>query len=393
MRRSSFLVGMAITMGFVLQSAAQGYEAQQVSYQSVAEMEYRLAELEAQLASVEQASYQTSDAEDSYLPPNPEGAVEPNYIPDGGYGGCNSCYGGGYAGGYSGDCGSGYCGGGYGDCSNNGYYDGCGSCGLCDGVYGSCGCGDSGCGCEPSCGCGSGYCGCGDGCGCGCEPSCGCGYGDCGGCRTGGFVYSGEFLMLRPQRSEAYGSQSKFEDGSRFTFGYTNACDQTIRARYFEYGANELFGDNGFLRMEMLDLEYAGGFCLGRNWTGEVGAGVRWASYDEEFELRYDDSVGPEIGVELRSCPWHCASVFASVRQSLQFGHPVSYDGNTFDREDLGSFGITEMQIGLEWKRCCRGNTIYCRGTFEAQDWNSVAGFDSEDQRLIGWGFTVGVTR
>ena len=200
--------------------------------------------------------------------------------------------------------------------------------------------------------------------------------------------------MLRPQESETDGSQSKFESGSRFTLGYTNANDQTLRARYFEYGANNLFGEGDFLRLEMLDLEYAGGFRLGRNWNGEIGAGLRWAKYDEEFEYRYNDSIGPEIGVELRSNPWRCTSVYASVRQSLQFGRPLEDVGSSgYIRQPLGSFAVTEMQIGLEWKKYCRGNMIFCRGTMEAQNWGGVAQTDSEDQRLIGWGVTVGLTR
>jgi len=196
--------------------------------------------------------------------------------------------------------------------------------------------------------------------------------------------------MLRPQESENGPSQNKFESGSRFTLGYTNARDQTIRARYFEYGATELVNSDIHLDLEILDLEYAAGFSLGRNWAGEIGAGLRWASYDEESELRYDDTFGPEIGIELRSTPWWCTSVFIGARQSLQFGDPVSYDTRHLP---LGSFGITEMQIGLEWSRNCWGNTLFCRGTLEAQEWSSVADFDSEDQRLIGWGITVGVTR
>lgn len=376
MRCSWFLVSLAVLTGFALQSTARAYDAQQASYQSVADMEQRLAELEAQLRTVEQASYQTQGAEDSYLPPNPDGAAEPNSMPDPGYGGCDSCYGGGYADGGGYGCGS---------CCNNGYYDGCGSCGACDGVYGSCGySGYGGCGCEPSCGCG-GY---------GCEPDCGCngGYGGWG-CGGGAVVYSGEILMLRPQQGETYSSQSKFETGSRFTLGYTNGCDQTIRARYFEYGASDIsYYSDRFLRLEMLDLEYAGGFCLGRSWTGQIGAGLRWASYDEESVIRYDDTIGPEIGIELHSCPWWYTSFFAGARQSLQFGTPSYYNGNYIETGDLNSFAITEIQVGLEWSRCCRGNTLYCRGTMEAQDWSGVSE-DDYDQRLIGWGITVGVTR
>jgi hypothetical protein len=405
MRLGTYLVGIVALTGIVLrQAAAAEYDTQQASYQSVADMESRLAELEAQLANVQQAgyaqqaSYTDGDNEQSYMPPEPnsmpeQGMPAQGYAPQSGYGNCN-CQNGYAGGGYSGcddGCGS-YsypgCG-----CANGGYAcgDGCGcqqsGCGCCDGGY-TCG-DDCGCGCCNSCGCDPG---------CGCEPDCGCDCGDdgcClgdGGCWGGRAVYSGEFLMLRPQESESDGSQSKLESGSRFTLGYTNTRDQTLRARYFEYGANEIHGSD-YLRLQMLDLEYAGGFCLGRGWTGEIGAGVRWAKYDQEFEIRYDDSIGPEIGVELTSCPWFCMSVFASVRQSLQFGHPFEYSDTTLTRGDLASFAVTEMQVGLQWQRCCRGNTLYCRGTFEAQNWSGLARYDSEDERLVGWGVTVGITR
>lgn len=404
------MVGLAVLTGFALQSTAHAYDAEQASYQSVADMEHRLAELETQLRSVEQASYQSDGTEDSYLPPDPTGATEPNYMPNAGAGNCDSCNGGSYCGGGccpGGGCSDGYCDGsycrgngcgvgGYGGCCNNGYYDGCGSCGMCDGVYGACGCSGYGCGdcgCEPSCGCDGGYCDCSDGYGY--EPGCGCddGCGGWGGCRGGSWVYSGEFLMLRPQNSEADRSQKELQSGSRFTLGYTTLRDQTVRARYFEYEATKIDGDE-FLKLEMLDLEYAGGFNLGRSWTGEIGAGLRWAKFDEEFEYRYADSFGPEIGIELQSNPWRCTSVFASVRQSLQFGHPREYSGSSFARTQLGSFAVTEMQIGLQWQRMAyRGNTLFCRGTLEAQDWSGVSATDSEDQRLIGWGVTVGITR
>jgi hypothetical protein len=442
--RWSMCVGLIVVTGAVmLQSAAFGYDAQQASYQSVEEMEARLAELEAQLSTVQQAAY--CDCEGG-----PQ--VQSNISTDPGYGGCSSCEGG-YCGdggcgdGYCGNggccdggcsdgscgngcCGNGYCGdggcdgscnGGYGDCySGSGYYDGCGSCGLVDGMHGSCRrgvyCGRGGCGCGGyGCGdCGGGDCGCG-GCGCGdccgdcCEPGCGCGcgpgYGCCGCCDdcgykclggghcTGGWILSGEALAMRPQQSESTGSQEEYDLATRSTIGYTNGCGQTIRARYFEYGADKLDYWDGQLRMDVIDLEYAADFCLGRNWSGELGGGIRWARYDEEEYIRYDDSLGPEIGFELRSCPIYCTSFFLGVRQSFQFGRPLSYEFHHFEREDLASFSITEMQLGLEWRRCLCGSTLYVRTTAEAQNWSGVSRFNSEDQRLIGFGLTVGLAR
>lgn len=363
MRRSMYSIIAAVLATALLRvPAVLGSETEQASYRTLAAMENRLAELEAQLASYQQVSY---EGEESYLPPDPNSMQEPGYMPDGGYAGCDSCQSGGgyYAGSYDGGYGCGSCG--CGDCCGGGCYGG----GCYDGGYG----------------CGDGY---------GCEPSCGC-YDQCGNSRRGGWVGSAEILMLRPQDSGYYQSQPQFDSGSRYTLGYTNGRGQTLRARYFEFEANEVGSGDYTLGVDVLDLECAGEFCLGSNWTGEIGGGVRWAKIDHNSsnELKYDDSVGPVIGAELRSCPWFHTSLFLGVRQSFQFGSPYYQNGSSVSEEDLGSFGITEMQVGLQWNGCWWGYHSYLRTTFEAQQWQGLADDGYDDQRLIGGGLSIGITR
>lgn len=379
MRLYKYAMGCVFLVALAQQPLALGNDAQGAANQELALMQQRLADMEAQLAAVQQVGYQAPEQyEESYMEPNeyvPQGEYMPapggEYYGDeyGGYAG-EGCYGGGC---YGDGCGDSYgCGGGC-----------CGTCG--DGGYGCGWGGEPGCGCgyEPSCG----Y-----------EPGCGAGYGNgagYGSCpRRPGCVFMAEAVFLRPQDSVAFQSKTDYDAGSRYLLGYTNGRGQSIRGRYFQYEADDVGASNS-LEIEMADLEFAADFSLGRNWTGEIGGGVRWAKFDNDntFDYQYFDSVGPVLGAELRANPWPFLAFIVGIRQSLQFGHPYEQSGSSTNRLDLGSFGITEMELGLEWQGCLCGGQSFLRGTVEAQQYEGVVDDGYEDQRLIGFGVALGIRR
>jgi hypothetical protein len=232
-----------------------------------------------------------------------------------------------------------------------------------NGQSGSCGCGSS-CGCDSGCSsCG----GCND---CWCNPSC-------------GWTFTSELLFLRAHDSEANDSGHVFDTASRNTIGCVNSCGHEWRARYFEYSTD--LRDSDYVELEYIDVEWASRFTLGCNWRGEFGLGVRWAQYDEEGDLQYSDTLGPEIGALLIGPCCRGWDPYFSIRNSWQFGSP-------FD-EDRGTFSVTEVQLGLQYTTCVCGGTGFLRTMIEADKWEGVFEDDSQDLGLIGYGVAIGVMR
>jgi len=220
-----------------------------------------------------------------------------------------------------------------------------------------------------------------DGCGSACGDCCGCN--DCW-CNTCcGYTFDAELLFLRAQDSEADVSGDDYDTASRWTAGYTNNCGREWRVRYFEY-ATEV-DDDDYLQMEYIDAEYAGRFTLGCNWRGELSGGVRWAQYDEEDELQYSDTIGPVLGALIYGPRVWNTDVFASLRNSWQYG-------SAFD-EDYGTFSVTEVQLGAQYNYCVCGGNGFLRGLFEVQRWEGVYQGDSQDVGLFGFGLATGITR
>ena len=133
-------------------------------------------------------------------------------------------------------------------------------------------------------------------------------------------------------------------------------------------------------------MEYAGRFQLGSNWAGEFSLGARYGDYHDEGENNFVDSVGPVLGMHLKSDVlfWN-TNLFGNVRYAHQFGHE--------DDGDLGSFSMTEVQAGLEWARDTRAGNAYLRIFAEAQ--NVAGDFDGSDEELglIGGGIALGLSR
>jgi len=208
----------------------------------------------------------------------------------------------------------------------------------------------------------------------------------CNPCR--GITCDTQLLFLRAHDSEASDSGTEFDPASRYELGYMNCFGRSWRARYFEYDTRTQ-ADDSVVGMEMLDMEYAGRFAIGGNWRGELSGGLRWAEYDETGDLAYSDSIGPIVGAQLRGPSWRGFESLMNVRQSFQFGDAH----NAGTAANFGSFGVSEIQMGLEYHSDLFGGTSFLRGLFETQFWNGVHESDSQSLGLIGLGVAAGLTR
>ena len=266
--------------------------------------------------------------------------------------------------------------------SRRGFDDGGWNCCICDALFGNgqSPCGPSGC---EQVGYGSDRCSVGCGSECGCDL---CENGDRWTRVQPGIIGSAEILLLRGYDSEPNSvSSTQHETGSRFELGYMNDSGRSWRVRYFEFN-HPNFDGNNYLDLDYLDLEYAGRFTLGCNWRGELSGGLRWAQVDDEGDNLYEDPLGPVIGGQLRSPCCLGLELFGLARQSYQYGQEER-DG------DYGTFGITEIQLGLEYQTCACGGTGFGRAFIEGQSWQGIEDGDSEDAGLFGFGFAVGLTR
>jgi hypothetical protein len=226
-----------------------------------------------------------------------------------------------------------------------------------------------------------------------CESSCGCGGCWCSPCA--GWVGSAELLMLKLHTTDAPNStdgdeqQDAFYTGSRYMLGYMNDRGRSLRLRYFEFATIDDENDES-IQVETLDLEYAGRFTIGCGWYGEFSGGVRWAYWNEEFDFRYDDTIGPVVGLHIATDVTSCFSLYGDVRQSYQFG-TGTFDGDT--RSGRGTFGISEIELGGQIERCFGGNDLFLRSGFAAQNYSGLGDSSDEDFALVGFTLAVGVTR
>jgi hypothetical protein len=206
----------------------------------------------------------------------------------------------------------------------------------------------------------------------------------------GGFAEA-QLLFLRAYDSENAASGASFDTASRYTFGYMGDCGSSIRMRYFEYSTALDLGDDN-VQLEYLDTEYASRFCLGNLLRGELSGGFRWAQYDQEDAIKYNNSYGLQVGLSLRGPSIRCWDTFMNLRYSHQFGQANTTTGpETTDTS--GHFTITEMQLGLTRDFCCKYGTGYASVFAEAQNWSGMFDDDSQDLGLAGFGFAIGLRR
>jgi len=217
----------------------------------------------------------------------------------------------------------------------------------------------------------------------GCGPACQCGYGRIG------WDFSLDILALRAHDSAALNGGDDFEIGSRWEAGYTASQGRRVAIRYMEYDSDLRLGS---LDLETFDIEFQRRFPWGQRGEWGVGGGLRWAEYDQRFGLSYSDTIGPMLGVYARAPAFRGVDGILTFRQSYQFGDAFS-GGAPADR---GTFGITELQFGLEHRRCTKYGDAFVRGLFETQYWDGVGntfGTNEGSRGLIGVGLGVGLQR
>lgn len=241
----------------------------------------------------------------------------------------------------------------------------------------------------------AGYNGCDSCCGDGCD-SCGsgvgCGSGCCGRtswlCPCPTAQFDAEFLLFAVSDSEAEfeDGQDDFNGGLRLTYSRVNEQGRILRFQYFNFGTTLEGGDNRY-EMEKIDAEIGRRFTLGGGLQGEFTAGIRYASFDERDGLDYDTTFGPLVGMQLRGRKFLRGTSFVNLRQSWQFGDASEDDAG----DNPGTFNISEVQFGLEWRRPVRMGALVFRTAFEVQYWSGVQEADTQDIGLYGTASSFGL--
>lgn len=215
---------------------------------------------------------------------------------------------------------------------------------------------------------------------------------NCPTCSRGnaGLDFSADLLFLRAHETTAADSGSGYDTATRWEIGYSGAWRQRLGLRYFEYGTNTRLG--GLIDVETLDLEYQQSYPLGCCGEWSLSGGLRWTEYDERtnnFAFGYSNSIGPLLGLSLRTPATRWADGFVNLRQSWQFGEPYRRGASV----GRGTFSISELQVGLEHRRKMQIGDGFVRGTFETQYWNGIHTGGTGDLGLVGFGIGVGLQR
>ena len=210
--------------------------------------------------------------------------------------------------------------------------------------------------------------------------------GYCGTCITPGITLDAELLFLRPFGSDGgtFDNGNQYNPGVRLAGGFVRGDGLGLRARWFSYGSNAIDPDGDF-DAYYADLELTDKFGLGC-WEATVSGGLRYAEFTQPVSQDGMFGLGPQIGIELTRQVRSNLYLFTSARTSMLFGQ------EQFDNED-DTFSISEMQLGVEFRRDLGGAAFFVRTAVEGQYWSAVANDDEEDLGLIGGVFAVGITR
>lgn len=250
----------------------------------------------------------------------------------------------------------------------------------------------------------------------------------CDDCHGSGLTFTTELLLLRlhdtNQSAPSDTLFDSFDAAPRITVGWQSAGGVGLRLRWFDYDTSTSFGIANPLpslyyaswNLIATDFEATAAFQWGSRWSGVVSGGVRYAECvqraDEVFDdgssnsaiAGYDDSFGPVVGLELQRIVTDRVSLFATARQSMQFGDTrndflardaagaLLFETNT-PRENQ-TFSISEVQLGAQWQRPIGADALlFVRGAFEGQYWFSSVGNGSSDLGLVGGQLAIGVSR
>ncbi len=234
------------------------------------------------------------------------------------------------------------------------------------------------------------------GCDSSCDSSCGSGVSCGSSCnRSSSWLrpccpisqFDTEFLLFAVNNSENDNgdTQNDFNGGLRLTYSKVNQQGRIFRVRYFNFGSTLEGGGNRF-EMETIDTEIGRRFTLGGGLKGEFTGGVRYAAFNERLGLDYDTTLGPLVSLQLRGRKFLHGTSFVNLRHSWQFG-----DNNDGSADVPGTFKISEVQFGLEWRRAGNLGTWVFRSALEAQSWSGVQDNDSEDIGLYGTSSSFGL--
>lgn len=208
----------------------------------------------------------------------------------------------------------------------------------------------------------------------------------CGTCVTPGITLDAELLFLRPFGSDdgTFDNGNQYNPGVRLAGGFVRGDGLGVRARWFSYGSNAIDPDGDF-DAYYADLELTDKFGLGC-WEATVSGGVRYAEFTQPVDQAGMFGLGPQIGIELARPVTSNLYLFTAARTSMLFGT------EQFDQQD-DAFSISEIQLGVEFRRDLGGAQFFVRSALEGQYWSAVANDNEEDLGLVGGVFAVGITR
>jgi len=156
-----------------------------------------------------------------------------------------------------------------------------------------------------------------------------------------------------------------------------------------------------------------------KNWWLSMGAGLRFASIDQQYTatvpgatggevefIHRDQGIGPTLSASVAR-PWgHHLTFFGMARGSLLFGDGESelvvsenFDPNnpfvtreSASRDD--AFAVTDLQVGVEWHPHLHFHRFwqpFMHVAMEGQFWNDVGSGTSEEGTIGFYGFNVAV--
>jgi hypothetical protein len=199
----------------------------------------------------------------------------------------------------------------------------------------------------------------------------------------GGLFAEFQAVWLRAQFSESDNDVgNKYDPGTRYILGHIDNCGRIWRGRYFNYFTRT--PEDAF-KLEYADFEHARRFAWAGGLYGELSAGLRWAEFQEQDDLLFSETIGPVIGAELRGLSIVNWDAYASARHSIQFGHERA-------ENFLGSFSITELQLGMVRNVNVLGHSSFVKGFFEAQNWAAPQDDSSTSIGLVGLGLGIGTS-